>query len=394
MDPSTDCPICFETYAAQTLHEHRAAPCCGQFLCEQCSECLQMCPFCREGWHGADDVPDSGRWLRENFPNPCLVLGHACVRHPILAFWGARAAYSLAGPIGTGIRTGASTAAVVLAEASPVAIGASVAGGVAAVGGVAIVVASRHQEEQALRLQATIRSNRQRQLRPLRRTATPFYSSAACLFEVLQWYLSPQKPGMPHVYHGSPWRCAARETFLSQVQELTVVLPPDSAGPTPSDALWGDITFCFALWLQYNPHTANWGTCMSYGSPPLNMCWHNRWREDLRNAVSDLAKHFLADPSLQGGVPAKEWACAMCLLGMLDHVLSWDVSTPEFGSSELIEADFYRYKSFCNKLADRFALAWGAAQAPPDFDADLPNFSQHVEVMAGRDTPEVFQDIW
>ena len=32
--------------------------------------------------------------------------------------------------------------------------------------------------------------------------------------------------------------------------------------------------------LDFNPHTPNWGSCESYGLPPMHLCWHNRWRED------------------------------------------------------------------------------------------------------------------
>merc|ERR1712084_138471 len=108
----------------------------------------------------------------------------------------------------------------------------------------------------------------------------------------------------------------------ARVQALCAEMPPAVAEMTPRDELWGNLAFCYSLWLEYNPHTANFGTCASYGMPPLNLCWHNRWREDLRHAISDLARCVLSGTGRSGssedGIGIKEWGCATCLLVILD----------------------------------------------------------------------------
>eukprot|EP00933_Yihiella_yeosuensis_P063670 TRINITY_DN66894_c0_g1_i1.p1 TRINITY_DN66894_c0_g1~~TRINITY_DN66894_c0_g1_i1.p1 ORF type:complete len:287 (+),score=58.17 TRINITY_DN66894_c0_g1_i1:2-862(+) len=159
--------------------------------------------------------------------------------------------------------------------------------------------------------------------------------------------------------------------------------------------LWRDILFCYKLWLEYTPHTANWGHCASYGLAPLHLCWHNRWREDLRHAVSDLARKFAAESDV---MEPKERSCAACLLATLDHVLSWSVTTLDRGSSDLIDASYWSYPDFCEKLKERFAFAWAIAQTS---DLDLAEasvegegFDLHLEVMASREVPANFRQIW
>lgn len=269
-------------------------------------------------------------------------------------------------------------------------MGGAAVGTAALVGGVVMAVASQHSEAQARQLQRIIRSRGQRGP-----TTAPWYHTAGTLWEALHWHLAPQTVGVikgAKVYHGSPWFSAAREEHLTKVQALCTEMPHNTE-PTPSQQLWGDLSFCFSLWLEYNPHTANWGTCISYGSPPLHLCWHNRWREDLRHAASDLARCLLTDPRLGDTGCAKERSCALCLLATLDYVLSWDVDTPDFGHSDLTSCRLYR--SFCDKLLEDFVTSWGSAQAWEFAEvADPLGFVSHVGVMASRDVPEGFSRVW
>merc|ERR1711865_103536 len=200
------------------------------------------------------------------------------------------------------------------------------------------------------------------------------------------------KESLPHVYHGSIWRTAAREQHLAHIQGLFAPCASEHV-LTPRERVWGDLLFCFSLWLEYNPHTANWGTCQSYGSAPMHFCWHNRWREDLRHALSDLARTVLAAQASGELRIDKELRSALCLIGVLDHVLSWDVTTPEHGSSDLIDAEWHAYRSFCRKLKERFAEAWGAALAPPEAEVDLESFDNHVLNMACRTVPDGFSSL-
>merc|ERR1719191_147393 len=281
---------------------------------------------------------------------------------------------------GQGLLTVARAGAVTVAEASPAATAGAAVGTAALVGGVALAVASQHSEVQAQNLQRIIRSRGQHWY-----PAMPWYHTAETLWEALHWYLAPQSVGVikgAKVYHGSPWFSAAREQHLTKVQALCTEMPHDTE-PTPSQQLWGELSFCFSLWLEYNPHTANWGTCRSYGLSPFHLCWHNRWREDLRHATSDLAQHFQRDGELQSSVSAKEWACALCLLGTLDHVLSWDVDTPDFGKSDLIQSDWFMYRSFCQKLRDAFWSSWAVCQGQADQDENASfDLASHVGRMA------------
>eukprot|EP00930_Biecheleria_cincta_P090219 TRINITY_DN79576_c0_g1_i1.p1 TRINITY_DN79576_c0_g1~~TRINITY_DN79576_c0_g1_i1.p1 ORF type:complete len:396 (+),score=24.79 TRINITY_DN79576_c0_g1_i1:43-1230(+) len=395
MDYFTDCPICFEEFAEQTEREHRTTPCCGQSLCCHCKECLSRCPFCRTEWD------DSGNgWQRPGAPNPIFAVLGQCARNPILTWYGGKLAWALgsrafSGAVG-GISSAAASAAAVAAEASPAAIGGLAGGALVVVGGAALYAASMHQECQSQRLRAFVRGRGRRQLYP---AGSSYHSAAAALFQAIHWSLLPQKNGMPHVYHGSPWRNAKRESHITQVRALCAERAPAVAMTTPRDVLWGDLTFCFTLWLEYNPHTANWGACQSYGMPPLHLCWHNRWREDLRHVISDLARSFMRFRG-EADFGIKEWSCASCLLVMLDHVLSWHVVTPDRGSSDLLRADMYSYQDFCQKLLQCFALTWALAQAPADADldstqlGDVVDIRSHLDVMSGRELPEVFRNIW
>lgn len=386
MDPVLDCPICFETYGATPQCVQHKLPCCDQSICRHCSDCLRRCPFCRVLWHGEEEAcnlePEeqdqaAHRWQRRSFPNP------------ILAFWGTTLAFDVlrgAAAAGfTGARAVATAAAAAAAEASPAVIAGSVAGTVALAGGVALAVASQHSARQAEHLQAVIVSQRgQHCLRP----RLSWRQVAGTLWEALQWHLSPQKEGMPHVYHGSPWRSRKQETHLTQVRGL---LEERELAGEARQLLWGNLVFCYVLWLEYTPHTANWGSSPSYGLPPLHLCWHNRWREDLRHAASDLARHLL---SAQEGMEEKESACAACLLAMLDHVLSWSVTTLDRGQSDLIHAEWCSYPSFCKNLEERFAFALAAAMAPAEAEVHLEGFDSHLVAMAIREVPDGFRGIW
>jgi len=227
-----------------------------------------------------------------------------------------------------------------------------------------------------------------------RLSSTPWHIAAHRLFEALQWHLSPQVEGCPHVYHGSLWRSRAREEHLSRVKALCPVAE-DGGARTHSDRLWGDLLFCYSLWLEYNPHTANWGTCVSYGLPPNHFCWHNRWREDLRHVVTELARKF-SHWFDEGATSAKERSCATCLLAVLDHVLSWSVTSPNIGHSNLIGSDAYVqiHSSFCRRLSERFAFAWASAQAPPEANLDSESFGPHFDLMVERDVSDTFRDVW
>lgn len=290
-----------------------------------------------------------------------------------------------------GARSAAVATAAMVAEASPIVLAGATASSVALAGGVAIALASQHSDEQALRLQNTIRG-RSTQCQLL----VPWKQAARALWEAVQWHLLPQMEGMPLVYHGSIWRSRAREQHLTTIRGLRGEEVTDSSSVSSYCqplSLWTDLTFLYALWLEYNPHTANWGTCDSYGLPPTHLAWHNRWREDLRHAVSGFAcRHFGSEARAQDGGNEREHACALCLLGALDHILSWDVKTPNFGRSDVLPS--FVYPGFCRRLRERFASAWGAAQAPLGADIELEGFDSHVSSMAGREVPEGFRSMW
>ncbi|CAE8722795.1 unnamed protein product [Polarella glacialis] len=386
MDPTADCPICFETFGATANCEELKVTCCDQSICRHCCDCLRRCPFCRVLWHGEEDE-ETPQWQRRSFPNP------------ILAFWGTTLAIDVvrasacAGFASARALAAAATAAA--SDASPVLIASSVAGGVAVAGGLALLLASQPSARAAAHLQQVIRGRRGQLMRSI-----PWRTAAVELWEVLQWHLSPMKEGLPHVYHGSPWRTQQQQRFLSRVQGLllseTTADSQEAAAEATSQAgghLWSDVIRCYVLWLEYTPHAANWGACASYGLPPLNLCWHNRWREDLRHAVSALAK-AIAGRSEVNQLDSKERGCLECLLSMLDHILSWQVTTLDRGHSELIQADWCHYPSFCQKLKERFAFAWANALAPAEAEVDLAGFGSHAEIMASREVPEGFQDLW
>jgi len=295
-----------------------------------------------------------------------------------------------------GARLAAGAVAGIISEASPAVIAGSAAGvSVLAAGGL-VWAASSHYESQEHRLRDVVQQRGVLHLKP----EVPWQVAAGTLLKALQWHLLPQLEGLPHVYHGSVWRTRAREEHLEDVRSL--LREPDEPGedqyadeapPAIGSQMWGDLIFSFALWLEFNPHTANWGSCKTYGPPPTHMCWHNRWREDMRHVLAGLALHF--SEQLPTGVAYKERASVLCLLGALDHVLSWDVTSLHFGSSDLIPAAWYSHSSFCQNCGARIAEAWGAAQAPPEAEVDLRSFEVHVEeVMAQREVPPGLRNAW
>lgn len=381
MDPLNDCPICFEEFVPASRHQKYEVSCCNQVLCASCHECLRCCPFCRNVWHEEEEEENAHPWLRRTFANPIVAFSGWILANEVLAM-----------PVVQGAaRSAAAATAGIVAEASPALLAGAAAGGVALAAGAAIVIASKHSEEQALRLQNTIRG-RSTQSRVL----VPWKQAARALWEAVQWHLLPQWEGMPLVYHGSIWRSKARERHLTTIRGLRGQEEADSSSASSDrqPLLWTDLTLLYALWLEYNPHTANWGTCDSYGLPPTHLAWHNRWREDLRHAASALARrHFASEaraPEDCGN--ERERACALCLLGALDHILSWDVKTPNFGRSDVLPS--FVYAGFCGRLHERFAAAWGAAQAPPGADIELEGFDSHVSSMAEREVPDGFRSIW
>lgn len=354
--------------------------------------------FCRDWWHGEQDDDARHPWLR-NMPNPMLlgmgamVFTDSTILQTAFSSGGALVRSGLSAGA-TAIRGAAASssaafgaAATAVGEASPVVIAGGAVAAVAAAGVAATYVASQHSDTHALHLQNAIRN------RARRCPVQPWSKSVGQLWETLQWYLAPQKESTPHVYHGSLWRNHARAEHLLRIQALCAPCPFDQT-LAPSERLWADLLFCYSLWLEYNPHTANWGTCTSYGSPPMHFCWHNRWREDLRHAISDLARSLLIAPEFEELRNGQEFARALCLLGTLDHVLSWDVTTPEHGCSDLINAHWHTYRSFCKNLKERFAEAWAATLAPPEAEVNLEGFESHVRTMAGRHVPEGFRNLW
>lgn len=104
--------------------------------------------------------------------------------------------------------------------------------------------------------------------------------SEACIWEALQWHLSPQWPGMPHVslgalvsttqtrYTGSIWRSEARLKYHQRSSasfEATescggmrnLLSEQQAAGSEQSltPRFWGDLIFLFLLWsLEGNSH--------------------------------------------------------------------------------------------------------------------------------------------
>jgi len=313
----------------------------------------------------------------------------------------------------TGARAIAAAATAAATE-SPLLLAGTATGAAVVVGGLALVKAAQHRPEQAERLQQAVRDRIRHQL-VLRVAASDNISNSwrkavTEIWDALHWHLSPQLKGMPHVYTGSIWRTNAR---IKHHAALSALLRSDDSHEIPSSSaasssstqapsedtfvrlrIWGDVVFCFMLWLDYNPHTPNWGACTSYGLPPLHLCWHNRWREDLRHVVCDLARHVESE-YVQAVLPRQELKCVECLLAMLDHVLSWEVVTLDRGSSELIQASLWNYADFCTKLKERFAEAWAATWAPPEAEVEaLRSFETHAEAMAWRHIPEGFREIW
>ena len=314
MDPLTDCPICFETYERwmelegggvdPPRHAEKKLDCCGQSLCFHCYGHLRRCPFCRIRWHGdADDDDDDmdpdnvGFWQRRNFPNP------------ILTVWGTTLALDLIRVMTSSAITGAraiAAAATAAATESPLLLAGTATGAAVVVGGVALVKASQHRPEQRQFLQERVRDRFRHELvlNVADNVSNAWRKAVTQIWDALHWHLSPQLKHMPHVYTGSLWRTSAR---IKHHSALCALLHGDGSGretpaassaaassestPTRSSSsedgadfvrlrVWGDVVFCFMLWLDYNPHTPNWGSCTSYGLPPLHMCWHNRWRED------------------------------------------------------------------------------------------------------------------
>ena len=303
MDPLTDCPICFETYVRWMETEDNREPpphaekkldCCGQSLCYHCYGHLRRCPFCRLRWHGDSDddddmdAHDANFWQRRNFPNP------------ILTVWGTTLALDLFRVMASSAVTGAraiAAAATAAAAESPILLASTATGAVVVAGGVALVKASQHQPAQAERLREAVRDRVRHELvlQVQDNISNAWRKAVTQIWDALHWHLSPQLKHMPHVYTGSIWRTSAR---IKHHDALSALLRGEGVqSETPSSApgssqsvqsteesfvrlrVWGDVVFCFMLWLDYNPHTPNWGSCTSYGLPQLHLCWHNRWRE-------------------------------------------------------------------------------------------------------------------
>lgn len=408
MDPLNDCPICFETYEPESevpQGEERPEPvgrhwavkldCCQQSLCCHCQLCLARCPFCRIRWHGDQEEEENGGhfWQRRSFPNP------------ILTVWGTTLAFDairvMASAGMSGVRVVATAAAAAVAEASPVVLVGGAAGAAAIAGGYALMKAAEHSPQQAERLRTSVRDRERYQLVPDEERRESFQMAVqravVCIWDALQWHLSPQWAGMPHVYTGSPWRAEARQKHHQSLSSLLTASTSETAASSDaallSGRLWGDLIFLFLLWLDFNPHTPNWGSSHSYGLPPMHLCWHNRWREDLRHVVSDFAR-CLQSEAVEAGLPAKEKDMAECLVAMLDHILSWEVMTLDRGSSDLIKASWWNYPSFCKNLQERFAEAWAATVAPPEAEVECRSFQTHAEAMAERELPDEFHNLW
>lgn len=126
----------------------------------------------------------------------------------------------------------------------------------------------------------------------------------------------------------------------------------------------------------------------------------------MRHAISDLARKILSEQSFQReSLDAKERASACCLLAVLDHALSWQVITPRFGDSDLVDASWYTYQDFCQKLLQQFARAWAVAAAPEE-EVDhtsmawyseygtMIDVESHMHVMASREIPDGFHSVW
>ena len=305
MDPLTDCPICFETYERWEMeagqagdpprHAEKKLDCCGQSLCFHCYGHLRRCPFCRIRWHGDSeedddwDADNANFWQRRNFPNP------------ILTVWGTTLALDLIRVMTSSALTGAraiAAAATAAAAESPLLLAGTATGAAVVVGGLALVKAAQHRPEQAERLQQAVRNRIRHQLvlHVADNVGNSWRKAVANIWDALHWHLSPQLAGMPHVYTGSIWRTSARmkhhaalSALLHSEGQTETPMSGESASSSSAQSsedsfarlrVWGDVVFCFILWLDYNPHTPNWGYCSSYGLPHLHLCWHNRWRED------------------------------------------------------------------------------------------------------------------
>ncbi|CAK9023723.1 Fucoxanthin-chlorophyll a-c binding protein C [Durusdinium trenchii] len=314
------------------------------------------------------------------------------------------------------------TAAATVAESSPFVLATGAAGAVAVAGGLALMKASEHRPDMAQRLRRQVSERPRRQLAPPvpergAKGAAAGWEAPGELSLIVILELRCGQGGGADLGRLAMAAFATVAGHAARVHGFSLALrspgeaPPEQLGLTallseaePSSSsrddqlvlgrrFWGDLVFLFLLWLDFNPHTPNWGSSPSYGLPPMHLCWHNRWREDLRHVVSDFARYLCSD-HIKAALPEKEWSQAACLIAMLDHLLSWEVTTLDRGSSDLIQASWWKYPDFCQKLQERFAEAWAATMAPPEAEVECRSFETHAEAMAEREIPESFREMW
>ncbi|CAK9023701.1 Fucoxanthin-chlorophyll a-c binding protein C [Durusdinium trenchii] len=357
MDPLTDCPICFESYEPEPTDEEpcpepvgRHWPvkldCCHQSLCCHCQQCLARCPFCRIQWHPEEDVWDEGEhfWQRRRFPNP------------ILTVWGTTLAFDAMRFVAPGVRMAVATAAATVAESSPFVLATGAAGAVAVAGGLALMKASEHRPDMAQRLRRQVSERPRRQLAPpVPERGAKGAAAVVRIWDALQWQLSPQWPGMPHVYlggvtiHGRAcakirWRVhgfslALRSPGEAPPEQLGLTALLSEAEPSSSSRddqlvlgrrFWGDLVFLFLLWLL---GSVWWKGALglealqggSFGVLPVG--FQSAYSElgfkplvrlapdasllaqplDLRHVVSDFARYLCSD-HIKAALPEKEWS--------------------------------------------------------------------------------------
>lgn len=421
-DEVPPCPICLEPFDDSSDHGPHSCvslACCGQELCRNCGENLGRCPYCRTYWQEVDTLVPFD------------------ISSPVFTAAGA------AGAAGVGLFADG----WVIPHMDTMGIIPTILLGTMAVMAATSVVAGALDQEpgpQEQPFRIAIASHRHLHFKE----AVSWQVVARQLFRALRWSTAPsfEPLPLPAVLPGvspdapRPVQGRSRGELLEGVRALLLGWPEDdheeggsaledslestataaaAATAAPASALerlekqqqqqcatlqeapaaldaqlWVDLVLCFVLWLEYTPVLASLGSCHHYGSPPLHLCTYSRWRQDLRCVISSLARRFSEDrrePSklLSSSAEAGQFCC---LLGGLDFILSWDSGPIQFGSSDVLDAEWYTHSGFCRKVNGLILDAWEEVQSTKEaVVGPTKGFVPHVvQTMARRDVPTVW----
>eukprot|EP00913_Durusdinium_trenchii_P010128 g9497.t1 len=319
------------------------------------------------------DLPGTGLSGRRRFPNP------------ILTVWGTTLAFDAMRFVAPGVRMAVATAAATVAESSPFVLATGAAGAVAVAGGLALMKASEHRPDMAQRLR------RQVSERPRRQLAPPVPERGA-KGAAAGW----EAPG-----GGADLGRLAMAAFATvaghaaRVHGFSLALrSPGEAPPEPHGAVVGGRAV-----LQQPGRSAGLGTPLlgRFGLPlPPVVGFQSAYSElgfkplDLRHVVSDFARYLCSD-HIKAALPEKEWSQAACLIAMLDHLLSWEVTTLDRGSSDLIQASWWKYPDFCQKLQEsvqRYGMGSGMS-SEEEADQVLRQVAEEEDLL--RQVPAGFE---